>query len=130
MTISEGRPWQRWGAAAIVFGLFVVGALIFVFAGTLTRAGELEREAEVKRAEVAALEARLAAGTAELEFIETDAFVRQQARANAYGRGDETPFSLPADAPTAPPLRPLGSVDRDALAATPLEAWLALLFGA
>ncbi len=83
MTISEGRPWQRWGAAAIVFGLFVVGALIFVFAGTLTRAGELEREAEVKRAEVAALEARLAAGTAELEFIETDAFVRQQARANA-----------------------------------------------
>jgi hypothetical protein len=130
MTVSEGRPWQRWGAAAVVFGLFVVGALIFVFAGTLTRAGELEREAEAARAEVAALEARLAAGQAELEFIKTDAFVRQQARAYAYGRRDETPFSLPADAPSPPPLRPLGSAGLETAAVTPLEAWLALLFGA
>lgn len=121
---------ERRGAAAIVFGLFVAGGVVFVFAGTLARATELEAQAAQARAEVAALEARAEAGRAEIEFIESDAFIEQQARAAGYGLKGEQRFRLPDDAPSAPPIVALGTMSAAASDASPFEAWMELLFGA
>jgi hypothetical protein len=129
MTSPAGRLERR-GAAAIVLGSFVAGGVVFVFAGTLTRATELEAEAARVRAEVAVLGQREDAGLAELEFIETDRFVEQQARAAGYGRPGEQAFSLPEDAPPPPRVVPLGEAGSMALPSTPFDAWMGLLFGA
>lgn len=130
MSILRRGFLERRGAAAIVFGLFVAGGIVFVFAGTLARATELEQDAARARAEVASLEERLAAGNAEVEFLRSDRFLEQQARVVGYGERGEQPFRLPEDAPSPEPIVPLGSrVDRS-VASVPLEAWLELLFGA
>ena len=42
MSSSEGRLLERRGAAAVVFGSFVAIGIVLVFAGTLTRATELD----------------------------------------------------------------------------------------
>ena len=121
---------ERRGAAALVFGLFVAGGLVFVFAGTLARATELEEQAARARADVAALEARVQAGRAEVEFLKSDPFLEQQARALGYGTRAEQRFRLPDDAPSPPPLTPLGASPPATAGGSPLEAWLELLFGA
>lgn len=130
MSILRSGFLERRGAAAIVFGLFVAGGIVFVFAGTLARATELEQEAARARAEVAALEERLAAGKAEVEFLRSDRFLEQQARIVGYGERGEQPFRLPEDAPPPEPIVPLGSRADRSVASAPLEAWLELLFGA
>jgi cell division protein FtsB len=130
MSILRSGFLERRGAAAIVFGLFVAGGIVFVFAGTLARATELEQEAARARAEVAALEERLAAGNAEVEFLRSDRFLEQQARVVGYGERGERPFRLPEDAPSPEPIVLLGSRADRSIASEPLEAWLELLFGA
>lgn len=130
MSILRTGFLERRGAAAIVFGLFVAGGIVFVFAGTLARATELEQDAARARAEVAALEERLAAGNAEVEFLRSERFLEQQARVVGYGERGERPFRLPEDAPSPEPIVPLGSRADRSIASAPLEAWLELLFGA
>ncbi|MFV2063791.1 MAG: hypothetical protein ACC726_09810 [Chloroflexota bacterium] len=126
---TQGRGLlERRSAAFLLFGLFVAGGLIFVFAGTLARANELEAEAALARADVAVLQARVEAGLAELEFIDSDTFTSQAARAVGYGEAGETFFRLPADAPPADAIAALGSGSDDGRAQSPLEAWLELLF--
>ncbi|HKZ91110.1 MAG TPA: septum formation initiator family protein [Candidatus Limnocylindrales bacterium] len=129
MSRLAGRFRERRGAAAAVFGLFVAGGVVMLFAGTLARATELEQEAARARAEIAALEARLEAGRAEVEFLKNDAFVEQQARVAGFGSKPEQPFRLPADAPSPPPVVPLGTSASDAVVSSPFDAWMALLFG-
>jgi cell division protein FtsB len=121
---------ERRGAATLVFVLFVLGGVVFVFAGTLARATELEQQAARARAEVAALEARLEAGNAEVESLRNDRFLEQQARAVGYGEKGEVPFRLPEDAPSPAPIPALGTSSRDETMSAPLDAWLELLFGA
>jgi hypothetical protein len=130
MTSTGPSSLRRGSAAAIVLGLFVAIGIIVVFAGTLTRATEIEAEAARARAELALLDQRVAAGRAELEFVETDRFVEQQARAAGYGTPDERAFGLPDDAPPAPPVVMLGATAEDAAALSPFDAWMELLFGA
>ena len=103
MSVLRSGFLERRRAAAIVFALFVAGGIVFVFAGALTRATELEQEAARARAEVAALEERLAAGNAEVEFIRSDHFVEQQARVVGYGERGEQPFRLPMGHPRRSP---------------------------
>jgi hypothetical protein len=129
MESPAGRPLERRGAAALVLGLFVAGGIIFVFAGALTRATELDAEAARLSAQVAVLDAQYRAGQAELRFIEDDRFVEQQARAIGFGLREEKPFRLPADAPPPPPIVPLGAEDALAPPLTPFDAWMRLLFG-
>lgn len=121
---------ERRGAAGIMFGLFVAGGIVFVFAGTLARATELEAQAVQARAEIAALEARAEAGRAEIEFMKSDAFIEQLARAAGYGRKGEQRFRLPDDAPSPSPIVPLGMRPTGAVDPSPFEAWMELLFGA
>jgi len=129
MSSSGGPILERRGAAAIVFGSFVAIGVVLVFAGTLTRATELEAQAAEASAAVIALKDRLAAGDLELQFIETDRFVEQQARAAGFGSRDEHAFQLPEDAPPPPRIVALGESDAATLPATPFDAWMALLFG-
>ena len=129
MTMRRRGFLERRGAAALLLILFVAGGLVFVFAGTLARATTLEAEATVARSAVAALEASVGAGRAELEFLETDQFIEQLARGVGFGRKGEQAFSLPEDAPEPPAIPPLGTSGQDAADQSPLEAWLGLLFG-
>jgi hypothetical protein len=69
-------------------------------------------------------------GILELEFIESDRFVEQQARAAGFGRPGEQAFSLPEDAPPPPRIVPLGETGRRDLPTTPFDEWMGLLFGA
>ena len=129
MSSSSGRLLERRGAAAIVFGLFVAMGVVIVFAGTLTRATELEAQAAQASAAVAALEERLTAGELELQFIETERFVEQEARAAGYGARDEVAFRLPDDAPSPAPISALGASRAPSLPTAPFDAWMELLFG-
>jgi hypothetical protein len=129
MDSPAGRPLERRGAAALVLGLFVAGGIVFVFAGTLTRATELEAQATRLAAQVAFVDQQYKDGQAELRFIDDDRFVEQQARANGYGTREEKPFRLPADAPSPPPIVPLGENGPPTTPLRPFEAWLQLLFG-
>jgi hypothetical protein len=129
MDSPAGRLLERRGAAALVFGLFVAGGLVFVFAGTLTRATELEAEAAVLAAQVADLDEQYEAGQAELRFIEDDRFVEQHARAIGWGAEGETSFKLPEGAPSPAPIAPLGEDGSAAPPLAPFDAWMRLLFG-
>lgn len=130
MTAPRPGPLQGRRAAGLVFGLFVVGGLLLVFAGTLARSTDIEAQAEKARAEVAALEARVAQGNAEIAFFESDAFVQQEARVLGLGEKGESRFGLPEDAPLPEPIVPLGSGAAGESAQAPFEAWMELLFGA
>jgi cell division protein FtsB len=130
MSILRSGFLERRGAAVIVFGLFVAGGIVFVFAGALSRATQLEQEAARARAEVAALESRLMEGNAEVEFLKSDRFLEQQARVVGYGERGEVPFRLPDGAPSPEPIVPLGRLTETPVSGAPLEAWLELLFGA
>jgi len=120
---------ERRGTAALMLGLFVVGGLIFVFAGTLARATRSEAEAASARAGLAVLEAQLRTSQVELEFVETERFVDQFARSLGYGAEAEIAFELPVDAPSPPAIEPIGTSHGAPRVPPPLEAWVELLFG-
>src|SRR3972149_9816887 len=95
--------------AALVFTLFVAGGLLFVFAGALTRANELEAVAAQARRVNEDLEALIQAGYHEVEYIRSDAYMDLAARAIDWGIPGEEPFRLPDDAPSPQPVPVLGA---------------------
>jgi hypothetical protein len=130
MSDSGRRPLPRKSAATLVLGLFLTLGLVVVFSGTLTRSTGLETEAERSRAELAALQARVESGAAELAFVDSEAFVEQSARSIGFGEPGEQPFDLEPNAPSPAPIVPLGSVAGVGGEAAPFDAWMELLFGA
>ena len=119
---------------ALLIGIGIVAIwLVFVFAKAL---GDVDR-ATARRvalaAEAATLQARLDADRRELELVQTDGFQRLQARAYGMGYAGEIVFSLPLGAPSPAPITPLGGQQPAApvsvTSATPLDAWLKILFG-
>ncbi len=123
------RP-RRLHAILIAIGLIAIW-LAFVFARAL---GDLDQATARQQAiaqEAVALQARLDADHRELALVQTDAFQALQARAYGLGGPGELVFSLPQDAPSPAPITPLGGSPADASAsgATPLDAWLEILFG-
>ncbi len=106
--------------------------LVFVFARAM---GDVDRATARQNgvaAEAAALQARLDADHRELALVQTDAFQRLQARAYGMGAPGEVVFTLPQDAPAPAPITPLGGGASSATSATqasPLDAWLKLIFG-
>jgi hypothetical protein len=124
---------QRRSVMGLVMVAVVAVAVVLVFTGTLSRSTSVETSAEKMRAEVAALQARVDVGDAEVEFLETDAFVEQVARSVGLGeRGEqgERPFSLRPGSPSPPPITPLGSEPVGGTPVAPFDAWMDLLFGA
>jgi len=78
------------------------------------------------------LAADVAALERELELIQRDAYVAQQARSYGLGGAREIPFSLSAEVPALPPNAPGSAAERlgsTVRAQSPLESWLDLLFG-
>jgi cell division protein FtsB len=128
MSFIRGGAFKRRSTASLVFGLFVVGGLVLVFAGTLTRSTDLEARAEEARAEFAVLEARAAAGRAEVEFMEEDSFIQQYARGLGYGKRAEIAFRLEEGSPSPQPITPIGNAPSDDPPSAPFEAWMELLF--
>lgn len=128
MAIPKRGRLEGRGAAAVLLILFVAGGAVFVFAGTLARANELETEAAAARADVSMLNDRVESGLEEIAFIETDTFTNQAARGVGYGEQGEQLFALPPDAPSPAPLPALRAEARDSADLPPLEAWLELLF--
>ncbi len=125
--VGVTRRRVAWLIAAIVAVWVVI-----VFARQVGEASA----ASARAAAVASDNARLTAGVTalqkELDTIQEQAFVLQQARADGLGTPNERPFRLqpgasplPADAPGSDEQR-LGTLDRHE---TPLESWLSLLFG-
>jgi len=118
----------------LLIGLAVVGVwLVFVFARALGDVDHATARQQTVANEASALEARLSADKRELALVQTDAFQRLQARAYGLGAVGEVAFSLPQDAPSPPPITPLGAAQAATGVAadttSPLDAWLSLLFG-
>jgi hypothetical protein len=112
-------------AGGLVAGLW----LLIVFAGALADASTQAARLRQERAVNAELQARVTAGTAEIRTIQLRGF--QDFLARAYGMGEtaEHPFALSPGAPPPPSMLPLGEDPVTAAVTTPLDDWLALLFG-
>jgi hypothetical protein len=94
----------------MALGAALVGAwLVIVFAGIVSRADELEATADQARRarDMLVIQAELVED--EIEFVRSDAFVRQAAREQGLGEAGERAFRLPDDAPTPAPIVPLGA---------------------
>lgn len=112
-------------------GAFLSAWILIVFARQVGEASAASaRVDELREAnEAAALQVRALEN--ELELIQRQKWIVQQARGYRLGDAGETPFSiagaepLPGDAPGSAAVR-LGAGDDQP---TPLESWLSLLFG-
>ena len=118
--------------AAFAIAAFVTLWIVYVFARQVGDASAATARADQLRVENAAIGTNVAALQAELQTIQQQAYVEQQARGYGLGTTRERPFAL---APDAPPLAAdapgsaavrLGAI---AQARSPLETWLGLLFG-
>ncbi len=121
------RRRVAWALAAIV-SIWIVA----VFARQVGDAGAAVDRADRLRAENAVFTSQVEALQKELDLVQRQAFIEQQARAYGLGGANERPFALapdssplPADAPGSASAR-LGA--RPSRAA-PVDAWLDLLFG-
>ncbi|HEY6057707.1 MAG TPA: hypothetical protein VIV06_06710 [Candidatus Limnocylindrales bacterium] len=117
---------------AWALGAIVTVWIIWVFVRQVGSASAATARADAIRDENATLQGQVTALQAEMELIQKQAYIEQQARGYALGTPRERPFSLPANAPTPGPDAPgsagarLGAQDARV---TPLESWLSLLFG-
>jgi hypothetical protein len=117
--------------AAILLGVLLVGWIVVLFARQVSDAAASTGRAEAmiaaneqKRAELAGLER-------ELERIQLQPFIEQQARAYGLGGAKEIPFTLEAGAPPLEAGAPGSAALRVGArtSVSPLERWLTLLFG-
>ena len=129
MTLLRQLPSMGLRAVAAIVGLSVLVGIIIAFSGALDRSTEVEAQAERIRAETALMQAQVEAGEAEIEFVESDDFVRWQARALELGKAGEQPFALPPDAPQPEPIVPIGPHTGEQDPAAPFDAWMEMLFG-
>jgi cell division protein FtsB len=121
------RRRVAWLLAALVATWIVI-----VFARQVGEASAASARAAEIQAGNADLAANVVALQRELQTIQQEPFILQQARANGLGGPNERPFRLApgtgplrADAPGSTSER-LGSLPRHQ---SPLDAWLTLLFG-
>jgi cell division protein FtsB len=118
---------------ALLIGALVAAWVIVLFARQVGEASEATARADAARMSNAALAANVVDLQRELELIQRDAYIGQQARIYRLGTPQEIPFTLADDAPSLAPDAPgqaavrLGAVT---MRQSPLDAWLDLLFGA
>lgn len=112
-------------------GLFAAAWIVFAFWRQVGAAGELTDRADLLRTGNADLELRVAELEAELQLVQTPAYVALQARGYRLGGRNEVPFTLDAGAPPLAADAPgsastaVGAVEQSE---SPIEAWLTLLF--
>jgi hypothetical protein len=117
---------------AILLGAVLAVWIIAVFARQVGDASAASDRAQVLVSSNEELRRDINAYRRELEFIQRQEYVLQQARGYGLGTAREIPFSMAADAPTLPADAPGSAAVRvgaDIAEATPLDRWLELLFG-
>ena len=118
---------------ALVLGALVAAWVIVLFAHQVGQASEASARADAMRTSNVALEANVAALQQELDLIQRQAYIQQQARTYRLGTPHEVAFTLADGAPSLAPDAPgsagvrLGAVTERP---SPLESWIRLLFGA
>ena len=117
--------------AAILLGALLAGWVVILFARQVSEASAATGRAETMVADNAARRSQIAGLERELQRIQQQRFVVQQARGYGLGGPREIAFTLGANAPSLPPDAP-GSAGLRVGAqtsTTPLDSWLTLLFG-
>lgn len=117
---------------AFLAAAFVCAWIVVVFARQVGEASAATTRAEQMRLANAELAADVASLEQELELIQRQEYILQQARGFRLGAPNEIPFTLSPDAPPLTADAPgsasvrLGAGEPPI---TPLESWLSLLFG-
>jgi len=120
-------PASRGGLAWLVVLLVVGGFLAFQVGRQVYASWAINQQADAYRAEIAALEEQNAAYQQELDYLQSDAFVSEEARRiQNVGRAGEQVLIIPPGAAVDPP-------PAEEQAASPPPApifqWLELFFG-
>ncbi|HEY5486134.1 MAG TPA: hypothetical protein VIK06_00670 [Candidatus Limnocylindrales bacterium] len=126
-----GLRFTRRRSAVLVAG-FVVIWLVGVFANQASDAAAAASQADALQARNAALQQDIDSLQAELQLIQEPGFISSAAHGYMLGLPGEIPFtidpSVPAPSPNAP--GSVGIVRVNVVQpASPLDAWLAALFG-
>lgn len=117
---------------AFVMAAIVSAWIVIVFARQVGEAATATGRADEAVVRNAALTADVAGLQRELATVQQQAYILQQARGHRLGKTGETPFTLSADAPTLAgdaPGSAAQALGSDQERRTPLDTWLALLFG-
>jgi hypothetical protein len=112
-----------------VAGVILSVWLVVIFGRAIADSNALSQRQAQEAAINAQLRAQVEQGRAEIEFIKTEPFLQFEARAVGMGAAGERAFALEPNAPSPPPLIPLGGDRPQTVETTPLEDWLQLLFG-
>jgi cell division protein FtsB len=117
---------------AVAVAGFVCLWLIGIFARQVGEAAAAADQADAMKARNVAVEREIKSLQTELSLIQEPGFVDTAARGYLLGSPDEIPFTidpkappLPADAPGSAGIKP----DEKSGPESPLDAWLAALFG-
>jgi hypothetical protein len=124
-------PFSRRRLAIIAVGL-VAAWLLFAFGREVADAASASDHAAALRQTNAQLSAQLAAIQSDLARAGQDDYVNVAARGDGLGARHEVPFALAAGAPSLAPDAPGSASQRlgaEPAPGSPLEAWLARLFG-
>jgi hypothetical protein len=106
--------------------------IVIAFAGQAASAAQATADVAEARERNVAAAAETDALRRELELVTQERWILQQARAYQLGSRKERPFALAPDAPALPPDAPGSQARRlgaEVEQATPLDAWLDVLFG-
>jgi hypothetical protein len=116
---------------ATLLGVLLAVWIVVVFARQVSEASAANSRAEAMVSDNADRARQNGALEAELQQIQRQPYVLQQARAFGLGGSREIPFSLAADAPSLAPDAPGSAAVRLGAPSSmsPLEHWLTLLFG-
>jgi cell division protein FtsB len=120
-------PASRGGLAWLVVLLVVGGFLAFQVGRQVYASWSITQDADTYRAEIAALEAQNAAYQHELDYLQSDAFVSEEARRiQNVGRTGEQVLIIPPGAAVDPP-----AIQEEVAPQTPapIFQWLELFFG-
>ncbi|HSK52794.1 MAG TPA: hypothetical protein VLA44_08570 [Clostridia bacterium] len=117
---------------AMLLGAILAVWIIAVFARQVGDASAASDRAQVLVSSNEELRRDINAYRRELEFIQRQEYILQQARGYGLGAAREVPFSLAADAPPVAADAPGSAAVRvgaDTDESSPLDHWLELLFG-
>jgi hypothetical protein len=117
--------------AAILLGALLAGWIIILFARQVSEASAATGRAETMVADNAAQRSEIAGLERELQRIQQQRFVVQQARGYGLGGPREIAFTLAPGASPLPDDAPGSATTRvgATVSVSPLERWLTVLFG-
>jgi cell division protein FtsB len=120
-------PASRGGLAWLVVLLVIGGFLAFQVGRQVYASWSINQEAEHVSAEILALEQQNAELLRELEYLQSDAYVSQEARRmRNLGQPGERVLIIPPGREAAPPASASGETGP---APPPIQQWMELFFG-